>query len=145
VEMRYVGQAFELPVAVPDGELQPGLAEHLEEEFHRIHERTYGHRTDNVMEIVNLRVVARVPSDATTGLAYAPGTNGVAHRAATRPAYFGPEHGVRETPVLRRDELSDTFLPGPLVIEEYDATVVVPPGCNAMRDTLGNIVIEVEA
>jgi N-methylhydantoinase A len=97
------------------------------------------------MEIVNLRVVARVPNQASTGLAYAPGTNGIAHRTVIRPAYFGPEHGVRETPVLRRDELSETFLPGPLVIEEYDATVVVPPGCSAMRDALGNIVIEVEA
>jgi N-methylhydantoinase A len=45
--------------------------------------------------------------------------------------------------VLRRDALSATPLPGPLVVEEYDATVVVPPGCTAARDALGNIVIEV--
>src|SRR5205823_2414283 len=53
VEMRYVGQAFELPVSAPvDGLTQHAAAE-FEEDFHRIHERTYGHRTDNVMEIVN--------------------------------------------------------------------------------------------
>jgi hypothetical protein len=33
--------------------------------------------------------------------------------------------------------------PGPLIVEEYDATTVVPPGCAAWLDEGGNIVIEV--
>jgi N-methylhydantoinase A len=144
VEMRYVGQAYELPVTAPLGRLRSSDLARFEDDFHAMHERTYGHRTDNVMEIVNLRVVCRVPNDSSIALTYAPGTNGVAHWRTTRPAYFGPEHGVCETPVLRREALAEQPLNGPLVIEEYDATVVVPPGCTAVRDALGNIVIEVD-
>ncbi len=145
VEMRYVGQAYELPVAAPLGGLQSRDLARFEEEFHAVHERTYGHRTDNVMEIVNLRVVCRVPNSGPPPLPQAASSNGRAHAQHARPAYFGPEHGVCETPVLRREQLSDEPLTGPLVIEEYDATVVVPPGCRAARDALGNIVIEVES
>jgi N-methylhydantoinase A len=28
---------------------------------------------------------------------------------------------------------------GPLIVEEYDATCVVPPGCSVTLDALGNI------
>ncbi|HEY3057432.1 MAG TPA: hydantoinase/oxoprolinase family protein [Chloroflexota bacterium] len=144
VEMRYVGQAYELPVAAPLGNFKSSDLEQFEDDFHAMHERTYGHRTDNVMEIVNLRVVCRIPNDSSTALTYAPGTNGVAHRPTLRSAYFGPDHGVLETPVLRRDALTEQPIGGPLVVEEYDATVVVPPGCTAARDALGNIIIEVD-
>jgi hypothetical protein len=30
-----------------------------------------------------------------------------------------------------------------LIVEEYDATTVVPPGCSAHLDRIGNIVIEI--
>jgi N-methylhydantoinase A len=34
---------------------------------------------------------------------------------------------------------------GPLIVEEYDATTVVPPGCRAALDADGNIDIQVHA
>jgi N-methylhydantoinase A len=49
-----------------------------------------------------------------------------------------------DTPVLRREHLATEPIRGPIIVEEYDATVVVPPGCRAARDHLGNILIEVE-
>ena len=58
-----------------------------------------------------------------------------------RRAYFGAQHGWLETPVLRRSDLA-TARPGPLIVEEYDATCVVPPGARAELDAGGNIVIE---
>ena len=145
VEMRYVGQAFELPVAAPLGDLEQHHVATFEQDFHETHERTYGHRTDNVMEIVNLRVIARVPIQASTPALPLPATNGRAVPPKTRPAYFGPEHGLCDTPVLRREHLPCEPVQGPIIVEEYDATVVVPPGCSARRDHLGNILIEVEA
>ena len=33
---------------------------------------------------------------------------------------------------------------GPLVIESYDTTIVVPPGCTARRDAVGNILIDIK-
>ena len=58
-----------------------------------------------------------------------------------RPAYFGAQQGWLDTPVLRRSDLS-TPRDGPLIVEEYDSTCVVPPGANASLDPGGNIVIE---
>ena len=44
---------------------------------------------------------------------------------------------------MRRSDLSQTKK-GPLIVEEYDATCVVPPGARAELDAGGNIVIELE-
>src|SRR5207247_2442506 len=46
-----------------------------------------------------------------------------------RPAYFGARHGLLQTPILARAELTSAPRWGPLIVEEYDATCVVPPGC----------------
>ena len=56
--------------------------------------------------------------------------------------YFGPQFGWIKAPVLRRDGL-DNRRAGPLVIEEYDATCVVPPGASAWQDESGNIRMDV--
>jgi N-methylhydantoinase A len=65
-------------------------------------------------------------------------------RAARRPsrrAYFGPEIGWIETPVLRRADLAHERA-GPLIVEEYDATCLVLPGWRARLDDAADIVIE---
>ena len=56
-----------------------------------------------------------------------------------RSAYFGAAHGLVETPVVGRADLASTGRQGPLIIEEYDTTVVVPPGWIARLDLRGNI------
>ena len=61
---------------------------------------------------------------------------------ASRAAYFGPEHGWHETPVLARGDLAAAALRGPLIVEEYDATIVVPPGAAARCDARGNVLID---
>jgi N-methylhydantoinase A len=55
--------------------------------------------------------------------------------------YFGPGLGWRETPILDRPDLATPRV-GPCVVEEYDATCVVPPGARATLDAYGNIAIE---
>ena len=42
--------------------------------------------------------------------------------------------------MLSRADLA-TGRTGPLIVEEYDTTCVVPPGAHAERDSAGNIVI----
>jgi N-methylhydantoinase A len=64
-----------------------------------------------------------------------------ARRAPARQAYFGPQAGWLHTPVIPRADLT-TAHQGPCIIEEYDATCVVPPGVTAVLDTYGNIVLE---
>ena len=66
------------------------------------------------------------------------------HRAqGERSAYFGAAIGERNVPLLARHELGTVARPGPLIMEEYDTTILVPPNCNARRDAWDNVVIAV--
>jgi len=68
------------------------------------------------------------------------GQHAVEGRLPARQAYFGPQVGWLETPVLRRDDL-ETAYDGPCIVEEYDATCVVPPNATACLDAYGNLLI----
>jgi N-methylhydantoinase A len=57
-----------------------------------------------------------------------------------RSAYFGAEAGWIETDFINRAQLTEARR-GPLIIEEYDATCVVPPGASAELDAYGNIIV----
>jgi N-methylhydantoinase A len=65
--------------------------------------------------------------------------------ASARLAYFGREHGLIETPVVDRIDLLGRELAGPLIVEEYDATCVVPPGWRVSLDELCNLTILAKA
>jgi len=122
--------------------LDGGLAKELSETFGREHERTYGHRADDdPIQLVNLRLTARVVRPAAPDLRFAD-AHVVAH--GERAAYFGKTHGTLPTPVVARRDLNAVWRPGPLLVDEYDATTLVPPGCSAHRDEHDNIVIRVD-
>ena len=59
----------------------------------------------------------------------------------SRRAYFGPRTGWLETPVVRRADLQAPR-DGPCIVEEYDATCIIPPGARAGLDGFGSILIE---
>jgi N-methylhydantoinase A len=62
--------------------------------------------------------------------------------ASSRPAWFDPDRGFVDTAIYRRDDLGpgDQVL-GPAVVEEYGATVPLPPGFAARVDRFGNLVV----
>jgi N-methylhydantoinase A len=141
-DLRYAGQAYELTVPVGhDDDL-----DEVAQRFHVEHERTYGHRSDgDPVDVVSLRVYAQVVREGGgdyAALSAAAG-RGTAAAAATRRAYFGPGAGFRDTPVIGRAALGAAWREGPLIVEEYDATCVVPPGARARLDPLGNIELEI--
>jgi N-methylhydantoinase A len=160
-DLRYVGQAYELTVPAGDGAMDSTTIRQLEERFAAEHERAYGHRAeDEPIEIVNLRVVGTV--DAPDGSARAPDssfspaaqlvTNSLSPSAGRaergdplsgrgrRPAFFGDRW--LETPILERADLPAQLVDGPLIVEDYDSTTVVPPGSRARLDASGCIVVE---
>lgn len=141
VDLQYEGQAYELTVALPDGWGGPDSARMLEEAFAREHERTYGHASlGDPVRLVNVRLTARVRRlDAARPSKYPTGPRGT---GLCRDAYFGEQCGPRSTPVLGRADLCEEPTPGPLLIDEYDATTAVPPGMNARLDAHYNILIE---
>jgi N-methylhydantoinase A len=139
--LHYKGQSYELVVPVPDGPIDDGMVAALETAFAEEHERTYGHRAgpDEPVELVSIQVVG-------LGLR----ERGLPERIRSerpeppppppRSAWFGA-HGWVNTPVLRRSDLIGGRT-GPLIVEEYDATCLVPPATHAELDEAGNMVIE---
>ncbi len=142
--MHYKGQIFELTVPAPDGELDAAKIAELEEAFGREHERTYGHRAgpEEPVELVNIELVGRgVPESPRVPERLVLEQSAGETAGGSRDAYFGPEAGWIETPVISRADLA-TPRQGPCIVEEYDATCLVPPGARAMLDAFGNIVID---
>jgi N-methylhydantoinase A len=140
--LHYKGQTYELVVPVPDGPVNAGLVAHLEEAFGAEHERTYGHRAgpEEPVELVAIQVVGAARESSSVPQRVAVSRPEPA-APPPRRAYFGPEHGWIETPVLRRSDLA-AARSGPIIVEEYDATCLVPPGARCELDAGGNIVIE---
>jgi N-methylhydantoinase A len=133
-DLRYAGQAHEITTPVAQG--APDF-QRLAQDFGNEHERTYGHQAEREeVECVALRVVARAADDGVS-FSRTPFAQG---KPKSRDAYFGARHGWLPTPVVMRGNLSRA-MQGPLIVEEYDATCVVPPGWSAALDEQGNIVL----
>jgi N-methylhydantoinase A len=116
----------------------------LRDRFDREHERTFGHRgSQHAPEILNIRVRGRgaaTVSDAGDVLDHRDSADGADLPA--RPAYFGPTTDLVETPVLARSALAEASRSGPIIVEEMDATTLIPPGWNVALDGFGNLVME---
>jgi len=135
-DLRYAGQAHEL--TVPLGS-PPDLAA-LAAAFAAEHERTYGHQSGSVdVECVTLRVVAHV-HEAPPARSVDTASKATAE-VRVRKVYFGPAHGMHDTRLVTRSHLRTAPQAGPLVVEEFDATCVVPPDWSAALDVAGNIVL----
>ena len=143
-DMRYWGQSFELPIAAPADLAPAELVATLVERFEAEHESTYGHRARNERVVIAaLRLTGRAAggAGAASGLGATGVANGAAEPEASREAWFGPGYGWTATPVVGRGSVPRTGRAGPLLIEEYDSVIVVPPECSARSDASGNIVI----
>ena len=138
-DLRYEGQAHELTIPVASGSDGLPDLEAMARAFGDEHERTYGHRAEaEAVESVTLRATA------TVAVAKPVPRLGAAEvmRPVRREMFFGPGYGRRAAPVLQRMELDAQPRPGPFIVEEYDATCVVPPGWSGRLDLAGNMIIE---
>ena len=136
-DLRYRGQAYELTVnanARPDDD----LANFIIERFHIEHERTYGRRaSDEPVDLVTIRSTYRIDSDRIVPKS----VNESEDKKPPRNAYFGKQHGWMLTPVIDRGRLTTSVTSGPLIIEEYDSTTLVPPDTSVHIDETGNIIM----
>jgi N-methylhydantoinase A len=147
VDLRYIGQSFELTVPLPAGTLGPGEVAQVVEDFHRAHERAYGYSAPaEPVEWVNLRLTA-LGTIAKPRLRELPATGGrvpsVADaQKASRPVYFAETGGPAVCPIYDRSRLpAGGLVVGPAVIEEFDSTTVVHPGYHALVDRFGNLLL----
>ena len=138
-DLRYSGQSFELSLPLPEGPLDAGAVRRLEQAFDEEHQKTYGHRArpGEAYTLVNLRLIGRVAQRRSLlGDGRSAGPGRAAH--SCRRAYFGPDRGWMECPLLARADLKSP-LQAPLLIDEFDTTIVVPPGWQARADGSGNL------
>jgi N-methylhydantoinase A len=139
-DMRYVGQAYELEVAI-DAPLSPARVGEAVRGFHQAHERVYGYaRTEQPVELVNFAAVHRypLPRPVLSPPAPAAGTIGEA-RVGERRAYFAPA-GFVATALYDRARLPQgSRVTGPAIVEQADTTSVIPPGHVAVVEASGNL------
>jgi N-methylhydantoinase A len=137
-DLRYRHQGFELTVPWPERDLaiEPLLAR-----FHERHRQLYTYALPEApVEIVTLRVAAagrvrrfRLPSLERRGSARG--------RPSRRRVFFAST-GWRICPCVERDQLgAGAVVTGPAIVEQLDATTVIPPGQRATVDRAGNLVI----
>ena len=139
-DMRYVGQAFELPVQLPEALRRAPEAAALTELFHQAHEKVYSFRDPSSgIEIVaeRLRVVGEIPPISLPRL---PSGTKAATAPTTRSLFLDGRH--TNAAVYQRDDLRrGQVLEGPAIIEQEDTTTVVLPGWSATVDEIGNLLI----
>jgi N-methylhydantoinase A len=135
---RYVGQSSEIEVPLTGAVTPAGIME----SFGAEHERTYGFRApaSEPVELTGLSVITR-------GMAERPRLPErippfVSAGPASRRAWF-PNGGWTDTPVVDRAGLATGARVGPLIVQEYDATCLVPHGATAEVDGFGNIAVGV--
>ena len=139
-DLRYVGEGHEVPVSIPQGLTGEAAAAHMWAEFHRVHEHTFGfeYEGEQDVEVVNLRVQA-------VGQVNRPNvTAWVSEGATSEPHHHRPVYwrgtGWVDCPIHLRSSLPvGTSLPGPLIVEEYGSTLVVPGSWLLETDTYGNL------
>ncbi len=138
--LRYVGQNYELEVALPSGDLDEGNWAQLLRRFEAEHERQYGFALPGeTVELVNLRVTALGPEQP-PAFALSPVTSAAPE---IREVWFDAA-GPVICPVVRRSSLAPgAELEGPLVIEEPDSTTLVHPADTVLVDGGGALVLSI--
>jgi N-methylhydantoinase A len=140
-DLRYAGQASELVVPIPDGRLAGASLDALREAFDREYAATYGYASDEPLDLVNVRVVATGRREHRLDFADVRIAGAPAAAPRRRPVHWAPGAPPLATPVVGRAAIPREPTPGPLVVEEYDSTVAVPPGATVARDRFGNLVL----
>ncbi len=140
VDLRYAGANSELTLPFPQQD--PGAL--LSDRFGAAHEQQYGYRSDEeAVETMCVRVIARggTASPVPERLSMPGGASG---SAAARSVYFGPEFGAVPTPICSRADLRGDWTTGPLLVEEFDSTTVVPPDGRARVIAWDTLEIELD-
>ncbi|MDA0703823.1 MAG: hydantoinase/oxoprolinase family protein [Proteobacteria bacterium] len=141
-EMRYIGQSFQVDVSLPETLAAAGDMRAISDAFHREHERLFNHCDPGAaVEFTQLRVRIR-------GRMRVPGRDGLAvaesieeAKVAVRRARFGGRWRD-DVGVFRRERLAPgNRVPGPAIIEQVDATVLVPPAYSAEVGEFGDLML----
>jgi len=148
-DLRYLGQGYELQVAIDLGEITDDALETVWERFHASHTDEYGHAfPDSPIEVVNLRLTANGKSPDIELPAYEGGDTLEAALLHSRDAVFRLDGRLQsfETQIYHRDLLPlDTPVKGPAILLQKDSTTIIPPKASATVHPSGSVIITLEA
>jgi N-methylhydantoinase A len=140
LDLRYVGQSYELTIPFEE---ESGQAA---QQFHLAHERRFGYNDPNErIQVVNVRLKARGSVDLPVLERLTPDPQIEVKPVATGQVVFASSDGpaTYEVPVYDRASLlPGTTLSHPAIITQYDTTTVVPPAWSVSVDVFGNLLIE---
>lgn len=138
-EMRFVGQAFEVPVLFEESELEALDAAGVRQRFGEAHQRVYffGGEAAKPIEFVSFRLGVVAPLEELPLLAETK-----AAEAPARPIRIFDGKTWHDAHLLRRSALGQKqFISGPALIEDPTSTLYVPSGWTARLDAHDNITL----
>ena len=140
-DIRYHGQAFEIPMPLEiKGFAKDGL-EKLCDAFDAEHKRMFTFNMDAEHEIVNLRAVALGKALELPSMKLKRGTKDP-KAAKIRDTKIYIDGKMKKAGIYDRDKLkAGNVIPGPAIIFEMDSTALVHADCTAKVDPYGNIII----
>jgi N-methylhydantoinase A len=144
-DLRYIGQSSELAIPFDPAAISTNLFTDLAQRFNAAYQATYGYHTDEAIEIANLRLAA--VGRAANRLRFRRSIIDAAATAGsrgTRRVSFERGQPEVEVALLARCDVDNVRRSGPVIIESYDTTIVVPPGCSYAADEIGNIIIDID-
>lgn len=146
-DCRYVGQGYELRVALPEGRIDEDGARKIWDRMHGLHRSEYGHAfPENPIELVNVRItgIGRTPKIGSVPLS---GERGLAEaRLKEQEVYFWQDGSLKALPTTFYDRgrlpVGEAF-EGPAIVMQPDTTTVLPPGTRSTLEENGNLLVEV--
>jgi N-methylhydantoinase A len=137
-DLRYVGQTHELNIAVPRPYTESAHSR-LSELLAVRHRREFGHAPgpETPVEMANLRAsgIGRLDHPPLPPVLAAPSPEPIARRSAYHKEWV-------DTPVYWREGIGrGTRIEGPSIVEQLDATTLIPPGWSAVVDAIGSMVL----
>ncbi|GAA4328251.1 hypothetical protein GCM10023144_13870 [Pigmentiphaga soli] len=141
-DMRYLGQAFEISVTLPQGPLDASHADAIRQAFADTYAGLFGHVVDNVpLEVTNWRLAAALPGRRIS-LAHPSGSGSPLR--GERPVYFAGFGDVPSQVLDRYGMEPGQVWHGPAVIEERESTCCVGPDCTFRIDDHYNLVVDID-
>jgi N-methylhydantoinase A len=145
VDMRYAGQNYELPVALPDAPVGADTIAALADGFATAHRRRYGFLAEEEpVELVTFRVEA---TGRVRKAEFEPhprsGADPSEALAGRREVWLPEAGGFVAAPIYARERLfHGNEIAGPAIVEQMDATTLVLPGMVGRVDPHLNLVLE---
>lgn len=144
-DIRYIGQGSELTVTLPEGELNKSLDAEIKKRFDEEYARVYNYSLqESPIEVVNWRLTGikksvpiELPKHEKDYSNY-----GLKNKCERLVLFKNENNFINCKAFDKKNLLVGEYIPGPMIVEEYGTTTVVPPGYKVKVDFYANLIIE---